>query len=60
MGVANITAVNDDSEFRYKDGTLYISRLAPDDDLNEKFNEAAKRYSCFEQIALRDLKTIPL
>lgn len=55
-----ILPVNDDSEFRYKDGTLYISRLAPDDDLNEKFNEAAKRYSGFEQIALRDLKTIPL
>ncbi|KAF4624420.1 hypothetical protein G7Y89_g13751 [Cudoniella acicularis] len=54
------TNLNDDSEFRYKDGILYISRLAADDALNDKSKATAFKDSVVEQTPLKDLKSTAL
>lgn len=58
--VSDLTNINDDSEFEYKDGNLYTSRLTADDTLNEKSKAAAHKDSAAEQISLKDLRNTPL
>ncbi|KAH8198332.1 hypothetical protein TruAng_007487 [Truncatella angustata] len=58
--VADSTRLNDDSEFRYKDGVLHVSRLASDDTLSGKSEATADAESTTQQLSLKDLKTTPL
>ncbi|KAL9085918.1 MAG: hypothetical protein Q9165_007401 [Trypethelium subeluteriae] len=58
--VSDATRLNDDSEFRYKDGILYISRLTADDGLNERSKAIASQDSHIEQVPLKDLKSTPV
>ncbi|KAI1175676.1 hypothetical protein F4777DRAFT_598427 [Nemania sp. FL0916] len=57
--ISSSTKVEDDSEWRYKDGILHISRLTPDDVLNRDSRIVANA-SGVEQIPLKDLKQTPL
>ncbi|KAI1406986.1 hypothetical protein F5Y13DRAFT_207084 [Hypoxylon sp. FL1857] len=58
--VSDVAKINDDSEFRYKDGILYTSRLAADDSLNERLKTITSKDSDAERVPLSDLKATPL
>ena len=58
--VADSLNINKDSEYRYKDGVLYISRLTADDTLNEKGKAIGNKDFTTEQISLHELKDTPL
>ncbi|KAH8165552.1 hypothetical protein CIB48_g2685 [Xylaria polymorpha] len=57
--VSSKTGIDHDSEWRYKDGVLYVSRLTPDDSLNRS-SKALANSSAIEQVPLKDLKQTPL
>lgn len=59
--VANKGNLNDDSEFRFKDGILHISRLATDEALCEQSKIVSKNPDePFKRVPLQSLKSTPL
>lgn len=58
--VADTTRIHDDSEFRYKDGILYISRLTSDDVLCETSKAKTSPDQALKQVPLKELKSTPL
>ncbi|KAI4212601.1 MAG: hypothetical protein LQ351_004673 [Letrouitia transgressa] len=58
--VSALNNLNDDSEFRYKDGVLYISRLTSDDALNEQSKAKADMQTATTEVPLAELKQNPL
>jgi len=58
--VADNTKLNDDSDFRYRAGALYISRLTADDALCEESKATANPDKALAKIPIKDLKKVPL
>lgn len=56
--VSDTTRINDDSEFRYKDGILHVSRLTSDDILHENSRPTASQ--ALETVPLKSAKSTPL
>ncbi|KAF2181508.1 hypothetical protein K469DRAFT_589235 [Zopfia rhizophila CBS 207.26] len=54
--VADIANANDDSEFRYKDGIIYSSRLTSDNSLNERSITVSNKQTTTEGVPLSALK----
>ncbi|KAI1419983.1 hypothetical protein F5Y12DRAFT_720070 [Xylaria sp. FL1777] len=57
--VANNSKLNDDSDFRYKEGVLYVSRLTADDVLCEESKAVTDRDQALK-VPLKELKKTPL
>ncbi|KAF2973192.1 hypothetical protein GQX73_g454 [Xylaria multiplex] len=58
--VAETTRMNDDSEFRYKNGVLYTSRLVGDNDMCEKMKTMTHPDQALVNVPLKDVKQTPL
>lgn len=58
--VSALNNLNDESEFRYKDGILYISRLTSDDSLNEQSKAKADMQTATAEVPLAELKRTAL
>ncbi|KAI1302455.1 hypothetical protein F5Y03DRAFT_407817 [Xylaria venustula] len=58
--VSDNTRINDDSEFRYKAGALYISRLTADDSLCVEYRTTANPNETLSKIPIKELKSVPL
>ncbi|PQE21953.1 polyketide synthase protein [Rutstroemia sp. NJR-2017a WRK4] len=57
---SNGNSPNNDLEFRQKDNIVYISRLAPDEALNEQYKANGAKQVGIEEVPLQDLRSTPL
>jgi NADPH:quinone reductase-like Zn-dependent oxidoreductase len=53
-------SVADDSEFRMKNGLLYISRLVADDALNTQFKDITEQALTTQETPLKELRSTPI
>ncbi|POS74346.1 polyketide synthase-5 [Diaporthe helianthi] len=58
--VADTSRAHDDTEFRYKNGILHMSRLVADDALCEEAKGTAHPDNALVKVPLRDFKSTPL
>ena len=58
--VSNVADKKDDSEFRLKDGIIYISRLYPDHALNEQSRAKAEQQTSTQEMPIKSLRSTPL
>ncbi|KAI1356404.1 hypothetical protein F5Y01DRAFT_309815 [Xylaria sp. FL0043] len=58
--VSDNDKLNDDSDFRYKAGALYISRLTADDGLCEEYKIGTNPDAAFSKIPIKELRSVPL
>ncbi|KAI0817576.1 hypothetical protein GGR55DRAFT_673409 [Xylaria sp. FL0064] len=58
--VSDNDKLNDDSDFRYKAGTLYISRLTADDGLCEEYKIGTNPDAAFSKVPIKELRSVPL
>ncbi|KAL8669472.1 MAG: hypothetical protein Q9168_005934, partial [Polycauliona sp. 1 TL-2023] len=57
--IADASVKDDDAEFRWKEGIIYISRVAADDTLNEQSRAKADQQISTQETPLRDLRSTP-
>ncbi|KAI0508959.1 hypothetical protein F5B22DRAFT_658737 [Xylaria bambusicola] len=58
--VSDVSKLNDDSEFRYKDGILHVSRLTTDDKLCELSKTTLHVDRAFQKVNFADVGSTPL
>lgn len=58
--VASSANTDDDSEFRLKDGVIYISRLVADDALNEQSRAKAQQQISTDEMPIKSLRSTPI